>query len=246
MCASRLHKHSPCSVLSPAWREQKVRASRRVHKLRQSNKRCFKHLGGRMCQYPGCENSAQTQGVTEFCGQHNGGYRCKHPGCTNMAFGSKDLCCKHGRVCQHEGCDTSAVGSTKYCRKHNGGKRCAHLDCTGPVVRKSDYCWKHGGRMVCDHVDCERTVSGNTNFCSEHGGLACSYPGCLNCPRDVTTGRCAKHGGGYRCVSCAMFCVPKGGTCYACRSGTDKHERQEDQLKSKLLEWELPGPLTTQ
>lgn len=36
-----------------------------------------------------------------------------------------------------------------------------------------------------------------------------------------------------------MFCVPKGGTCYACRSSTEKHVRQEDQLKSKLLEWEM-------
>lgn len=67
----------------------------------------------------------------------------------------------------------------------------------------------------------------------------CNYPGCLKYPRDAKTGKCASHGGGYRCVSCQLFFVANGGKCYVCRSGSEKQLRHEEILKDRLTGWNL-------
>jgi len=55
--------------------------------------KCFTHGGGKLCEEPNCEKSAQTSGR---CIAHGGGKKCDAPGCVKFARGATGKCFSHG------------------------------------------------------------------------------------------------------------------------------------------------------
>ena len=159
--------------------------------------RCIAHGGGNRCQEPGCDNSAQ--GASGRCKAHGRGRRCQEPGCDKIAQGATDRCKAHGGGwrCQEPGCDKGALSASGRCVAHGGGKRFQEPGCGKGAQGASGRCWAHGGGKRCQELGCDKRAIGATNLCWAHGGV------CKRC-QDLgfekssagAANRCKAHGGG--------------------------------------------------
>jgi hypothetical protein len=125
----------------------------------------------KLCHWPeGCHRFAQ--GGTKFCISHGGGRICQSPGCNRSAQGARSFfCISHGggRRCLSPGCTTSARGATGFCVLHGGGVQCKHDGCHKTAQRPTDYCIAHGGGRRCKSPGCNASLRGGyTVHCKNH------------------------------------------------------------------------------
>ena len=71
-----------------------MRSGRMRQSAQSSTKFCFKHGGGKKCEYDGCDKVAR--GRTYYCAAHGGGIRCKLEGCNRVVISKLQLCRAHG------------------------------------------------------------------------------------------------------------------------------------------------------